>query len=58
MKGHTETEKKGISEEEREKAKAETEAQMLKTRVNDYLAIILAVGTVILLWFLQWMGFY
>ncbi|MBW2031241.1 MAG: hypothetical protein JRJ31_19455 [Deltaproteobacteria bacterium] len=44
--------------EEIEEARAETQTQMLKARVNDYLAIILAVGTVILLWFLQWMGFY
>jgi len=49
---------KNSSMEEIEKARAETQTQMLKARVNDYLAIVLAVGTVILLWFLQWMGFY
>ncbi|MEE9150752.1 MAG: hypothetical protein V3U20_02840 [Thermoplasmata archaeon] len=33
-------------EEEREKTRAQTEAQMLRSRVNDYVAIILALGTV------------
>lgn len=45
-------------EEEREKTRAQTEAKMLRSRVNDYLAIILALSTVFLLWFLQWMGLY
>jgi hypothetical protein len=44
--------------EEREKIKDQTEAQMMRARVNDYLAIILALGTVLLLWILQLMGFY
>ena len=43
---------------EREKIKAQTEAQMMRSRVNDYVAIILALGTVFVLWFLQWMGLY
>ena len=45
-------------EEEREKIKAQTEAQMMRARVNDYVAIVLALGTVFVLWALQWMGFY
>lgn len=45
-------------EEEREKTRAQTQAQMVRSRVNDYVAIILAVGTVFLLWLLQWMGLY
>jgi hypothetical protein len=45
-------------EEERGKIKAQTEAQMMRSRVNDYVAIILALGTVFLLWILQLMGFY
>ena len=44
--------------EEREKIKAQTAAQMMRSRVNDYVAIILALGTVFVLWFLQWMGLY
>ena len=45
-------------EEEREKTRAQTEARMTRSRMNDYVAIILAVGTVFVLWLLQWMGLY
>lgn len=45
-------------QEEHERIKAETEAQMLRARVNDYIAIALALGTVFLLWILQMMGLY
>ena len=45
-------------QEEREKIKAETEAQMLRSRVNDYIAIALALGAVLILWVLQMMGLY
>ena len=45
-------------DEEREKIKAQTAAQMMRSRVNDYVAIILALGTVFVLWLLQWMGLY
>lgn len=44
--------------EEYEKIKAETEAQMLRARVNDYIAIALALGAVFILWILQMMGLY
>jgi thiamine monophosphate synthase len=47
-----------LLQEEREKIKAETEAQMLRARVNDYIAIALALGAVFLLWILQMMGLY
>ena len=45
-------------QEERDKIKAETEAQMLRSRVNDYIAIALALGAVLFLWLLQMMGLY
>ncbi len=41
-----------------QEGKALAETQLLRGRVNDYVAIVLAVGTVILLWFLQWLGLY
>ena len=47
-----------ISEEEKAKTRAEAQAKMVRARVNDYVAIILAVGTVFLLWILQWAGLY
>jgi len=45
-------------EEEQAKIKAQTEAQMLRSKLNDYIAIILALGTVFILWLLQFMGLY
>jgi len=44
--------------DEQEKIKAETAAQMIRSRVNDYIAIILALGTVFILWLLQLVGLY
>ena len=49
--------KKGLNEES-EEIKAQTAVQMQRARLNDYVAIFLAVGTVIFLWVLQWMGLY
>ena len=45
-------------EDDLEKIKAETAVQMARARVNDYIAIILALGTVLILWLLQLMGLY
>lgn len=44
--------------EEDEKIKAQTQAQLMRGRLNDYVAIVLAVGTVFILWLLQWAGLY
>ncbi|MBW2146029.1 MAG: hypothetical protein JRG73_12545 [Deltaproteobacteria bacterium] len=45
-------------DEDRKKVEAETLVKMLRARAQDYIAITLGVGTVFLLWLLQWMGFY
>ena len=45
-------------DKEDEKIRAQTQAQLMRGRLNDYIAIVLAVGTVFLLWLLQWMGVY
>jgi hypothetical protein len=45
-------------EDEMEKIKAQTDAQMQRARATDYIAIVLALGTVFILWLLQWMGLY
>jgi len=49
--------KSGLTEED-EKVEAQTMAQLMRGRLNDYVAIVLAVGTVFILWFLQWAGLY
>ena len=51
-------EKEMNEEEERARIKAETDAQMLRSKLNDYIAIVLALGTVLILWLLQMAGLY
>jgi hypothetical protein len=51
-------ESKAVSNEEDAKIKAQTMAQLMRGRLNDYVAIVLAVGTVFILWLLQWAGLY
>ena len=50
-------EKAEVSQED-EEIKAQTMAQLMRGRLNDYVAIVLAVGTVFILWLLQWAGLY
>ena len=45
-------------QEERDKIKTQTQAQMVRSRLNDYIAIVLALGAVFILWFLQLLGLY
>ena len=45
-------------QDEHDRIKAETKAQMIRSRVNDYIAIALALGAVLVLWILQMMGLY
>ena len=49
---------KAESNEEDAKIQAQTMAQLMRGRLNDYVAIALAVGTVFILWLLQWAGLY
>ena len=44
--------------EDLEKVKAESEAKLMRHRLDDYVAIILGVGACIVLWLLQLMGLY
>ena len=40
------------------KVEAESAAKQLRHRLDEYIAIILGVGAVLVLWFLQLMGLY
>lgn len=51
-------EQKKDLEKEMEKIKAQTDVQMQRARATDYIAIVLALGTIFILWLLQWMGLY
>jgi hypothetical protein len=46
------------SDDEDAKVKAQSEMQMAKARINDYIAIVIALFTVALLAILQRMGLY
>ena len=47
-----------IDTEDLEKVKAESEAKLLRHRLDDYVAIILGVGSCLVLWVLQLIGLY
>jgi hypothetical protein len=40
------------------KVEAESAAKQLRHRLDEYIAIVLGVGAVLVLWFLQAMGLY
>jgi hypothetical protein len=46
------------AEEDLKKVEAEALKKALRHRVDEYIAIALGVGAVLLLWFLQELGFY
>jgi hypothetical protein len=50
--------KRNNQNEEIEKVVVLTGDQMRRTRLVDYIAIVLALGTVFILWLFQWMGLY
>jgi hypothetical protein len=45
-------------EEDLKKVEAESLKKALRHRVDEYIAIVLGVGAVLLLWLLQEIGFY
>lgn len=40
------------------KVKAESDAKLMRHRLDDYVAIFLGVGACLVLWFLQFIGLY
>ena len=47
-----------VFDEELAKVRKESEKKLQRHRVDDYVAIILAVGAVFILWLLQFAGVY
>ncbi len=45
-------------DEDLKKVEAESAAKQTRHRVDEYIALILGLGSVLLLWFLQAMGLY
>jgi hypothetical protein len=47
-----------VSEDDLAKVAAAAEKKQLRHRVDEYLAMIIALGAVFILWLLQYMGLY
>jgi hypothetical protein len=50
--------KEGMSDEEQKKVLATAESKQRRHRVDEYIAMVIAIGAVFLLWFLQFIGLY
>ena len=53
-----EMDKKKALEEDLKKVAAEAMKKSVRHRLDEYIAIVLGVGAVLFLWFLQWIGLY
>ena len=52
-------EKKGeMSDEDLKKVQAQAEAKQMRHRVDEYIAMVIAISAVFILWFLQFVGVY
>jgi hypothetical protein len=47
-----------VLEEDLKKVERESMAKAMRHRLDEYIAIVLGLGTVLLLWFLQAIGLY
>jgi len=45
-------------DEDLKKVAAEAMKKSVRHRLDEYIAIVLGVGAVLLIWFLQWIGLY
>ena len=50
--------KADLDEEELKKVAATAEAKQLRHRLDEYVAMVIAIGAVLILWLLQSLGFY
>ena len=50
--------KADLDDAELKKVAATAEAKQLRHRVDEYIAMVIAIGAVFLLWFLQFVGLY
>ncbi len=51
-------EKRELSEEELKKVMATAEAKQRRHRVDEYIAMVIAISAVFILWFFQFIGLY
>jgi len=50
--------KEEMSDEDLKKVRAQADAKQLRHRVDEYIAMVIAISAVLLLWFLQFVGVY
>ena len=49
---------KNTMDDDLQKVMAAAEAKQRRHRVDEYIAMVIAIGTVFILWFLQFVGLY
>ena len=47
-----------VDEEDQKKVLATAEAKQMRHRVDEYIAMVIAISAVFILWFLQFVGLY
>jgi hypothetical protein len=50
--------KEEMSDEDRKKVLATAEAKQMRHRVDEYIAMVIAISAVFILWFMQFIGLY
>jgi hypothetical protein len=50
--------KSEMSDEDMKKVLAQAEAKQMRHRVDEYIAMVIAISVVFILWFLQFVGLY
>jgi hypothetical protein len=50
--------KNDLSDEDLKKVQAQAEAKQMRHRVDEYIAMVIAISAVLILWFLQFVGVY
>jgi hypothetical protein len=50
--------KNEMSDEDLKKVQAQAAAKQMRHRVDEYIAMVIAIGAVFLLWFMQLIGLY
>ena len=50
--------KEVVVDEEQKKVQAQAEAKQLRHRMDEYIAMVIAISAVFILWFMQFVGLY
>ena len=50
--------KEVVVDEEQKKVQAQAEAKQMRHRMDEYIAMVIAISAVFILWFMQFVGLY